>query len=117
MSLTTTSGIRAARGGSVIPLISASLVALVLLGGGIYWFFSSAAGEAEINPILSSVVKTEFVAKVLDQGEIQSAENVEIKCQVGSRNGEITVIDVIPEGTMVKSGDWLVTLDSTAFEK
>ena len=42
---------------------------------------------------------------------------MEIRCAVRARNGAISVIEVIPEGTRVSGGDFLVRLDSTSFEK
>jgi multidrug resistance efflux pump len=66
---------------------------------------------------MASVTKGEFVSQVLDQGEIQSSENVEIRCEVRARNGQMTVLTVVTEGSRVKEGDFLVQLDSTSFEK
>lgn len=105
------------RQGTILPIIAAGLLALVCLGSVMYYTFLRPKDEAVVDAIMKAVSKGEFVAKVLDQGEVQSAENVEIKCNVGSRNGSVSVIDVVPEGTKVKGGDWLVTLDSEAFEK
>ncbi len=103
--------------GLIAPFIVFGLVALALLGVGAY-FFMSRGGEAdEIDPIMAVVTRGEFVSQVLDQGEVQSSENVEIRCEVRARNGSISVISVVPEGTSVKEGDFLVQLDSTSFEK
>ena len=66
---------------------------------------------------MATVVNGEFVSQVLDRGEIQSSENVEIRCEVSARNGSLSVIQVVPEGTRVKEGDFLVRLDSSSFEK
>ncbi len=105
------------RSGSVLPIVVLGLLALTALAGVLYFNYFRSTDEVVVDAILKSVSRGEFVAKVLDQGEVQSAENVEIKCNVGSRNGSVSVIDVVPEGTKVKAGDWLVTLDSEAFEK
>lgn len=70
-----------------------------------------------IDPVLTSVIKGEFVSQVLDQGEVQSSENVEIRCEVRARNGSLSVIEVCEEGSRVSSGDFLVRLDSSQFEK
>jgi HlyD family secretion protein len=107
----------ARRNGVVIPLIVAALLAVGGLASLIYFTYFSGSNDKTVDLILKPVVRGEFVAKVIDQGEIQSAENIEIKCQVGSRNGTVQVIDVIAEGTKVKEGDWLITLDSTPFRK
>lgn len=105
------------RRGAAVPIIIAGTVALGCLAFLMYWSFFRSSNEIVVDAILKPVIEGEFVAKVLDQGEVQSAENVEIKCQVGSRNGNVTVIDAVKEGSKVYGGDWLVTLDSTAFEK
>ncbi|MGI9518083.1 MAG: HlyD family efflux transporter periplasmic adaptor subunit [Pirellulaceae bacterium] len=103
--------------GTVLPIITAAILALAALGAILYYAFGNSGDDEIVDAILKPVTKGEFVAKVLDQGEIQSSENVEIKCQVGSRNGNVSVISVVNEGTSVSEGDWLVTLDSKAFEK
>lgn len=107
----------ARRNGVVVPLIVAALLAVGGLAALIYFTYFSGSTDKTVDLILKPVIRGEFVAKVIDQGEIQSAENIEIKCQVGSRNGTVQVIDVIAEGTKVKEDDWLITLDSTPFRK
>lgn len=103
--------------GLVAPFVIFGLVAVVLLGVAGYYYFSNSDESAMIDPIMTSVTRGEFVSQVLDQGEIQSSENVEIRCEVRARNGSMTVLSVVPEGTLVKPGDFLVQLDSTSFEK
>jgi len=105
------------RRGAIVPIMMAGTFAFGGLAFLMYWTFLRPSNEVVVDAILKPVIKGEFVAKVLDQGEVQSAENIEIKCQVGSRNGNVTVIDAVKEGSKVYAGDWLVTLDSTAFEK
>ena len=108
---------RRVRQGLIAPLVVFGIVALILLGfAGFYWFNSGDA-TSMIEPIMARVTRGEFVSQVLDQGEIQSSENVEIRCEVRARNGQMTVLSVIPEGSLVKEGDFLVQMDSTSFEK
>ena len=105
------------RCGLVAPFVVFGLVAAALLAVGAYYYMSSGGEGDEIDPIMASVTRGEFVSQVLDQGEIQSSENVEIRCEVRARNGSLSVLTVTPEGTSVKEGDFLVQLDSTSFEK
>lgn len=105
------------RFGSTAPIALFGMVAFGLIGFTFYYINNSEDAGLAINPIMASVEKGEFVAQVLDQGEIQSSENVEIRCEVRARNGSLSVIEVIPEGSRVKPGDFLVRLDSTSFEK
>jgi multidrug resistance efflux pump len=100
-------------------------VVLTMIGVGI-WYMTSGTSESGGNaPILVPATRGEFVAQVLDQGEIQSSENIEIRCEVRPAGGSIAVIEVIPEGTMIINTEEdprdkdvvLVRLDSKAFEK
>lgn len=105
------------RRGLSATVIMIILVATGLSIAGIAIFLNGGDSGTTINPILAEVQRGEFISRVLDQGEIQSSENVEIRCEVEARNGQVTVIEVVPEGTRVKEGDFLVQLDSTSFDK
>ena len=105
------------RRGLMAPFVVFGIVAVALIGIGAYYYLSSGGDGDEINPIMANVTRGEFVSQVLDQGEVQSSENVEIRCEVRARNGSLSVLSVVQEGTLVKEGDFLVQLDSTSFEK
>ena len=106
------------RAGGSTPLVIGSLVVLVFsLAAAWRWGTGTTDDVPAINPQLTPVTRGDFIAQVLDQGEVQSSENVEIRCEVRARNGEVTVLSVIPEGSSVAEGDLLVQLDSTSFEK
>lgn len=103
--------------GFSLVAVLVGLVVLVGLGlGGAFWMRSQQQATL-FDPIMATVTKGDFVANVLSDGELQSSENVEIKCEVRARNGMVTVLEVVPEGTRVGPGDFLVSLDSTSFEK
>ena len=108
--------IRIQHRGIVAPMVVFGIVAVALVGAGIYYFISGRKTTTKIQPILAEVTVGDFVSQVLDQGEIQSSENVEIRCEVRARNGSVGVIEVVPEGTRVKAGDFLVQLDSSSFD-
>ena len=109
--------VRFRRSGSALPLLLLGLALLSAAGVTFYLLTNGKSAAADIEPILASVEQGPFVSQVLDQGEVQSSENVEIRCEARARNGAITVIEVVPEGSRVKGGDFLVRLDSTSFEK
>lgn len=105
------------RGLSVFAVLI-GLVSVSLVAGSIFYFgFAGNDKRVTIQPILTNVDQGEFVSQVLDQGEVQSSENIEIRCQARARNGALSVISNVQEGTMVTPGDFLVRLDSTSFEK
>ena len=106
------------RNGAATPFLIFGFVAITLVSVGTYFYISQNRGAEEIDPILSQVELGEFVSQVLDQGEAQSSENVEIRCEARARSGSsVSVLKAVPEGSMVSEGDFLVELDSTSFEK
>ena len=94
-----------------------ALIGVILLTA--WYFLPSQQVATEEMPLLADVVRGLFEHVVLEQGEVESSNSVEIRCEVKSRGGgsSTTILDVISEGTLVKDGDWLVTLDSSTLEE
>ncbi|HEX5105149.1 MAG TPA: efflux RND transporter periplasmic adaptor subunit, partial [Pirellulaceae bacterium] len=70
--------------------------------------------------ITNVVSRAPFEFVVIEQGEVESANATELRCEVKSRGtggGGITILEVVPEGTMVQPGDVIVRLDSSALEQ
>ena len=105
------------RSGVSTPVIIVSVIILLIAGIGVYSWMNSEQTGVSFDPITAEVTQGEFVAKVLDQGEIESSANVEVRCEVKARNGEVNVLEIAPEGILVNPGDFLVQLDSASFEK
>lgn len=109
------------------PIGSASLFVLiglviVAVGVGVAWLALRSTGpDAASMPLLAEVTRGTYDHIVLEEGEVESSNNVEIRCEVRARNAgsgtATSIIDVIPEGTRVEEGDWLVTFDSSAIEQ
>ncbi len=99
------------------------LILLVVLGvlgaSGVAWWQwkGGAAVRNDDQPVLHKVVKEPFDHVVLEQGEIESSSNVEVKCAVKGKGTTGTpILWVIDSGAYVKKGDELVKLDSSALE-
>ncbi|MCU0960794.1 MAG: HlyD family efflux transporter periplasmic adaptor subunit [Pirellulaceae bacterium] len=60
-----------------------------------------------------AIARGDLVVTITEQGTLESSNNTEIKCRV---RGTSTVLWVIEAGTMVKPGDELVKLDTSAIE-
>ena len=105
------------RAGVSTPVIIVSLIILLIAGIGVYSWLNSGQAGPSFDPITAKVTQGEFVAKVLDQGEVESSDNIEIRCEVKARNGQISVLTAAPEGILVKPGDFLLQLDSASFDK
>ncbi|MDR1384097.1 MAG: biotin/lipoyl-binding protein [Planctomycetaceae bacterium] len=91
------------------------IVLLILAGGGLllYQNFFNNSTAAETSGVIFDVVKRgNFLHEVTSRGNVESAQNEDIRCQVESPSGTL-VIWIIPEGTIVKQGDVLCQLDSS----
>ena len=108
---------RPRRAGVSFGAIVFVLLLLSGLGGGVWYFMSRANSGPTFNPLLAVAQVKPFEAKVLEQGQVESSENVEFRCEIKSRYGETRVIQVIPEGTSVRPGDILVQLDKSRLEE
>lgn len=105
------------RGVSKVAVVF-GLAVLIAGGLGVYAYMSRPDPKLLERPLTKQVAKGPFEYVVLEQGEIESSSNVEIRCEVKSRGmSGITIIDVVPEGTTVEQGDLLVKLDSTALDQ
>ena len=83
------------------------------------WFDDGEEGNSQqIEPIYKEAKVAEFRLEIVEPGEVESAENVEIKSKVKSRgSGGVSILEIIPEGTLVKKGDFLVRLDDAGLQK
>ena len=102
--------------GRAARVLLASLVFLGLAGPTLWWTVRRDQTLTHETPLLTSVVRGPYEHIVIEQGEIESSNNVEVRCEVKNRSGgnnpSTTILEVIPEGTTVKKGDWLITFDS-----
>ncbi|GAB6167445.1 hypothetical protein JCM19992_34450 [Thermostilla marina] len=79
--------------------------------------FSLPWGAADEKPLMVAVRRGDFVHELTERGDVESASNVEIICEVESQNSSgATILDIVPEGTWVEEGDIVCTLDSSALE-
>jgi multidrug efflux pump subunit AcrA (membrane-fusion protein) len=77
---------------------------------------STGGGPATL-PLICCAERKEFTHEILAKGALESAVNVEVKCEVHSRlSSWVRILEVVPEGTYVEPGDFLVRLDSAFLE-
>ena len=93
----------------LIPLV----ILLVALGG--YYFYANQGGTAEQQSNIKTIIKKrEFVIKVDATGELKAKRSIKIKAPTGMRAERIhqtTIQDMVPEGTIVREGDYVASLD------
>jgi multidrug resistance efflux pump len=93
-------------------------VALLLIaavgaaGWGIHYTFLK--GQTE--DILTCRAKSgPFTHEVTERGELESSANLDIRCEVESRDGKgMKILQIVPEGTTVKEGDLLFKFDDSS---
>ncbi len=102
---------------SMITLLVLALTATAIAAGGYQWWSARNQKTNETDAILYTVGRGDFVHQLTERGEILSSEVTEIRSAVKSKNSPgVAILRVIPEGSVVKKGDFLVELDSSALE-
>jgi HlyD family secretion protein len=96
--------------------IIAAAAVLVLLTG---FFIFRGTKASNSSDIITSVKKGEFRVEVETTGELEAKNSVKIMGPGGIRQfqiWEITLQNIVDEGTVVKKGDWVATLDRSEFQ-
>ena len=111
--------------GSMVAIVLVTALFAVVAVGLLAYFVSRRTGGGTAKHLTAVVEEKDFVNDVVESGEVESSENVEVRCEVKSRNGTGTIIlDVVPEGSFVRGpyvndegeevpGDILLTLDAS----
>lgn len=110
-------GRRSAR--AVLRLVLAAAVA----GAGLWGAFAAGwlgSNDGEDNPaaLLANTIRGDFDLSITERGEIESAGDTEVRSEVKTQNtAGLAILRLIPEGTSVEPGDFLVELDSSALRE
>ena len=98
-------------------LVILIMVALFVSGGYFIVRHFRATVKAD-PPQLVTVKRGMFIHEILGRGSVDSAKNVEVRCRVESAGMEgLSIVTVVPEGTLVKKGDMLIELESSRLEE
>lgn len=92
------------------------LIILLLLGGAFYYLSGDSADKKQEDNLSAIVQKGEFKIFVNASGELKAKNSIKIKGPGGMRPAGIyntTITDMVPEGTVVKEGDYVASLDKT----
>lgn len=93
-------------------LLTIAAVAVVAIAAA---FIYGAMSPQESGPKLThTITRGDLVVTVIEQGTLESSSNLEIRCKV---EGWSTVNFIVESGAIVKPGDVLVRLDSSAKEE
>lgn len=86
--------------------------ASVLWGGS--WFLRTRNPSVAKNMRTSAVRRGDLVVTVAKDGNLESAVNIDLKCEVAGGSNILWIVD---DGDQVRKGDKLVELDSSALEE
>lgn len=94
------------------------VLALCAAGGGAWWWLGRGEYRQTTDAILHTVTRDDFTLEVTERGEIQSGGVTEVRSLVKSKNAAgFAILRIVPEGTQVKEGDFLVELDSASLQE
>jgi len=107
---------RTNRAGWLTAVTAAALVAIMVAAtAGIWWWLGSGDTSQDENILLHTVHRGDFELAITERGEIDAFDVTEIRSLVKSNNTSgNAILRIVPEGTRVKKGDFLVELDSSA---
>jgi multidrug efflux pump subunit AcrA (membrane-fusion protein) len=96
-------------------IIGAGSLLILLIG----YYFYKGSKRAEAAEILTDVKKGIFRVEIETTGELEAKNSVKILGPQSLRNFQIwqvTIQNIVNEGTVVKKGDWVATLDRSEFQ-
>jgi RND family efflux transporter MFP subunit len=75
------------------------------------WLFSGGQDQADIT---TTVVRATVPIFITCGGELESAQGVEVLCEVEHKDG-VKIVEMVPAGSQVKQGEVVVRLDPSVF--
>lgn len=92
------------------------IVASVVVGCFLLYFLLKGASTSDETSIVVPVERGEFIVEVATTGELEAKNSVKITAPSTLRNHrvyDVTIQSIIPEGTVVKKGDFVAMLDQS----
>jgi hypothetical protein len=92
------------------------IVLLAVMGVAAYYFIFDPSGKIQQKNLSTEVRKGDFVITVTATGELNAKRSVKVRGPQGMRAAGIyqtTIADLVPEGTVLKAGDYVGSLDRT----
>jgi len=99
-----------------IRLLIAAVVVVILAGGafGLMSLVSSGGTSTADSMLTAPVIRGDMLVTVTEDGNLESAANIDIKCEVA---GGTSILWIVEDGKEVKEGEKLVELDASALEE
>ena len=91
-----------------------AILICVALGAGAAIVAWLPGGDVNNGSLTYTVVSSDLIISVTEQGSLESANNLEIKCRVP---GGSTILKIVEHGASVQAGDELATFDKSKIEE
>lgn len=94
----------------IVLILSLILVAIVA-----FFFFTSSPSENSLNkPEFAKTQRGKMLITLKESGFLNAVEEITIKNEITTK--QLNIVKVIPDGSYVKAGDFLIELDSEPLE-
>ncbi len=97
--------------------VAIAVVVLGIVAGGAYGaarYLAGIAKKEDTQMLTAAVERGNLLVTVTEDGNLESAVNIDIKCEVA---GGSSILWIVEDGKEVKKGEKLVELDSSALEE
>lgn len=103
------------RGTGGMTGVATAILLIIATSSGIWWFTRQRGAPDDAGILLHTVARGNFELTVTERGEVESFDVTEVRSMVKTNNtAGYAILRIVPEGTEVKKGDFLVELDSSA---
>ncbi len=101
-----------------MALLLLGALAVATLLAGWWWFGRDKGDDGAARIVLHTVGRDDFALTVTERGQIESAGVTDVVSEVKAKNtAGVSILKIVPEGTVVQTGDFLVELDSSLFKE
>ncbi len=106
------------RGASKLRVLIVLTIVAGSVGVGLWQFAPGYWKTVEQAPLVGEAIVGKFVHQIVERGDVQSSNNVDVRCEVQMRSIAMgtAILEIVPEGTFVNEGDFLVRLDDSTLQ-
>ena len=105
------------REGSLVTRITVGMIVVAILAGaawGAVQLMQNQGDDKASSTLTAKVKRDELLVTVIEDGNLESAVNIDIKCEVA---GGTSILWIVDDGTEVTKGEKIVELDAAALEE
>lgn len=90
-------------------------LAVVVIAAAAFWLYGTTSEQA-VQPLMAKATKSAFAVTVTSTGELRAQSSIDIQgppLSTVQLYENIPITDLVAEGTVVKAGDYVATIDQT----